>query len=152
MWGQMHENVAFDAYIKETGNHVEKTGLHLFECGFLGSSPDGIIITPSGAKGVLEIKCPHKYRDVTVDQMVKTVFATSNKKEKKDFFLKSDGSMYEKHPYWHQIQAEMLATGVQWADLAIWTLKDLKIIHVLKDEQWKDHNIDPNCYMNTDGK
>ena len=62
-----------------------------------------------------------------------------------------------------KIQAEMLATGVQWADLAIWTLKDLKIIHVLKDEQWKDHNIDklidfyinqliPNSYMNTDGK
>ena len=157
MWGQMHESIACDSYIKETGNIVEKTGLHLFECGFLGSSPDGMVFSSSGEKGVLEIKCPHKYKDVTVDQMVEIEFKSSKKKEKKDFFLRSDGSLNERHPYWHQIQAEMFATSVRWADLAIWTLKDLKIIRVSKDDHW-EQNIDklvdfylneliPNCYM-----
>ena len=58
MWGQMHESISFDAYIRETGNIVEKTGLHLFECGFLGSSPDGIVITRSGEKGDPRNKMP----------------------------------------------------------------------------------------------
>ena len=90
--------------------------------------------------------------------MVKIEFSSNEKKEKKDFFLKSDGSLYEKHPYWHQIQAEMFATSLQWADLVIWTLKDLKIVRVVKDDQWGEHNIYklvdfftnqliPNCYM-----
>ena len=48
MWGQMHEDVAINAYIAKTKNQVEKIGLCLFECGYLGSSPDGRVIAPDG--------------------------------------------------------------------------------------------------------
>ena len=64
LWGQMHEEEALNAYIENTGNIVLPSGLQLFPCGYLGCSPDGIIIA-SSAHGALEIKCPWKYRDST---------------------------------------------------------------------------------------
>ena len=65
MWGQMHEAQAIQEYMEKTGNMVKPAGLHLFPCGFLGSSPDGIIecASPQCDPGVLEIKCPRKYRN-----------------------------------------------------------------------------------------
>ena len=61
MWGQMHEDHAIQQYIEKTGNDVEKAGLYLFPCGYLGSTPDGIInSTNVPDKGVLEVKCPWK--------------------------------------------------------------------------------------------
>eukprot|EP00795_Rhopilema_esculentum_P014936 gene14936-6079_t len=48
MWGQMHQETALKRYINETGNVVEQCGLLLFPCGFLGSSPDGIISEQDG--------------------------------------------------------------------------------------------------------
>ena len=38
------------------------------------------------------------------------------KEEKKDFFLKFDGTLSQRHNYWHQVQAEILAANVDWAD------------------------------------
>ena len=57
MWGQMHEDHAIQKYKEKAGNDVEKAGLYLFPCGYLGSTPDGIInSTNVPDKGVLEVK------------------------------------------------------------------------------------------------
>ena len=37
------QKIALGAYIRKTGNDVCDCALFLFSCGFLGSSPDGII-------------------------------------------------------------------------------------------------------------
>ena len=103
MWGQMHEDTAIKAYENKTGNRVQDIGLCLFECGFLGSSPDGIVFHTTGQIGVLEVKCPWKYRDSTVDDMLKAEFEKSKKDSKKTFFLKKDGSLNREHSYWHQV-------------------------------------------------
>ena len=58
IWGHVHEDSAIETYMAETKNRVEKIALCLFDCGFLGSTPDGIIFTTDDDKGVLEIKCP----------------------------------------------------------------------------------------------
>ena len=134
MWGQMHEDLAIRAYMSQTNNRVEKVGLCLFECGYLGSSPDGLVYTASNETGVLEVKYPFKYRELTVNDMIKAELGT--KEEKKAFFLKKDGTLNQKHGYWHQVQAEILGANVGWADFVIWTKKDLRIIRVLKDVSW----------------
>ena len=80
------------------------------------------------------------------------------KEENKDFFLKFEGTLSQRHNYWHQVQAEILATNVNWADFVVWTSKDLKVIRILKAENWGPTNIPklinfyinvllPNCYM-----
>ena len=79
--------------------------------------------------------------------MIKTEL--HNKLEKKDFFLKHDGSLNQKHSYWHQVQGEIYAAKVQWADFVIWTKKDLRVVRVAKDEAWIA-NIEKLCdfYIN----
>ena len=133
MWGQMHEETAIKAYVAKTKFRVDQIGLCLFECGFLGSSPDGLVCA-CDELGVLEVKCPYKHRDFTVEEMIE--FTLGDKKDKKDFFLKRDGSLNRQHGYWHQVQGEILAANVQWADFVVWTNKDLKIIRVNKDNDW----------------
>eukprot|EP00795_Rhopilema_esculentum_P015895 gene15895-7227_t len=86
IWGQMHEEVALQAYIEETNNNVTSTGLHLFPCGYLGCTPDGIISSKDISRpGALEIKCPFKYRDSTIKEMVEQESASQSKQ--KGFFL-----------------------------------------------------------------
>ena len=156
IWGQVHEDIAIERYVRDTKNKVEKVGLCLFECGFLGSTPDGLVIAENDERGALEVKCPYKYRDFTIADMIKNELG--EKQEKKDFCLKLDGTLNQRHTYWHQIQAEILATNVNWADFVVWTSKDYKVIRVLKDENWGPTNIPkletfyinvllPTCYI-----
>ena len=72
IWGQMHEETALAQYQVSTGNQVLQSGLQLFPCGYRGCSPDGIVIPQdcSGNHGALEIKCPWKYRELTVEDLV----------------------------------------------------------------------------------
>ena len=54
IWGQMHENEACEEYKLKTGNKVAETGFHLFPCGFLGCSPDGVVF-PRKTLGYMEL-------------------------------------------------------------------------------------------------
>ena len=46
-----------------------KAGLFLDKCGYLGASPDGIVLDSSGQPvKVVEVKCPFSARDKTVEQ------------------------------------------------------------------------------------
>ena len=70
MWGQMHKETVIDEYQRITGNTVQPTGLILFPYGYLGFSPNGLISLPGGALGVLEVKCPVKYRDNSIKEIM----------------------------------------------------------------------------------
>ena len=54
-WGIEQEAVARLAYMLETGNEVEETGLWLHDSLETGASPDGFV----NHDGLLEIKCPN---------------------------------------------------------------------------------------------
>ena len=117
-------------------------GLVLFECGYLGSTPDEIVTQTSERGsvecGVLEVKCPFKYRNSTMDEMIQ-----SELKEKmclNSFYLTKLGQMNTDHPYWHQVQGEMAATNLEWANFTLWTQKDFRILRIQKCNNWKiDH-------------
>ena len=56
------------------------------------------------------------------------------------FYLTKLGQMNTNHPYWHQVQGEMAATNLEWADFALWTQKDFRILRIQKCNNWKiDH-------------
>ena len=150
IWGQMHENEACEEYKQKTGNTVEETGFHLFPCGFLGCSPDGIIFPKEASEiyGALEIKCPWKHKDDTIQEMITKECATDSQKKK--FFLTKDLELNPAHDYWHQVQAEMTVLGTTWAHFVVWTTKDIAIVKVLKDQSWEFNNIPKlsNFYLN----
>ena len=156
MWGQMHKDVAIKGYEKHTGNVVKPAGLYLFACGFLGSSPDGIIETKAGEKGVLEVKCPWKHRDNTIDKI--TEVELNGKEEKGGFFLTHEKDLQVKQNYWHQVQAEMVAVGVNWAHFVVWTTQGMEIVQVDRDNKWEQcffpmlknfylNELMPKCYI-----
>ena len=95
-------------------------------------------------KDVLEVKCPYKYRDFRIDEMLK--LELKDKEEKKAFFLKADGTVNERHGYW-QIQAEMYATSVSWCRFCRFCRF---CIRVLLDKDWGSTNIPKlvNFYIN----
>ena len=56
------------------------------------------------------------------------------------FYLTKLGQMNTDHPYWHQVQGEMAATNLEWANFALWTQKDFRILRIQKCNNWKiDH-------------
>ena len=133
MWGQMHEQIAIERYQQTTGNKVQPAGLYLFPCGFLGSTPGGIIEDSCDGVigiGVLEVKCPWNYRESTITQMLSKELKG---KEGGSFYLKSNRTLNEHHSYWHQVQAEMHAVGTEWAHFVVWTTVDIEIILVKRD-------------------
>ena len=142
MWGQMQESLVINQYMKATGNTVQNAGLYLFPCGYLGSTPDGIITSPSlelPGNGVLEVKCPWKHRNATINEMVQAEL--NDKESKKAFNLTKTLNLNCQHNYWGQVQAEMAATKFNWAHFVTWTTKDLKIILVKKNPEWMEQNL-----------
>ena len=56
----------------------------------------------------------------------------------------------EKSSYYHQIQGQLYMTKKQCCDMLVWTMKDMVIIRIIKDESWA-RNIEKlyNFYFNT---
>ena len=57
-------------------------------------------------------------------------------KDKKSV-LTTTGELNRNHPYWHQVQGEIAATGVSWAHFVVWTTIDMQIINVERDPLWE---------------
>ena len=49
----------------QPGERVDPCGLYVHENGFLGASPDGLVVSSSG-KRLIEIKCPYSARNDTI--------------------------------------------------------------------------------------
>ena len=155
LWGQMHEEHAIKEYSKVTGNSVTPCGLFLFPCGFLGSTPDGIVQSRTFGKGVLEVKCPWKHRNATILEMVEVEL--KGKESVKGFFLTKEGSLNPEHNYWHQVQAEMVAADLTWCHFVVWTTKEMKVVEVQRCNSWMQkclpklkafylNELMPQCY------
>ncbi|KAL5010353.1 hypothetical protein ScPMuIL_012658 [Solemya velum] len=138
-WGSSHEAAARKTYHKIiTKTHPK---LRVFQCGLivhptyphLGSSPDALLFCEHCDihEGVLEIKCPYKWRTVTPFEAAKD----------KTFCCEIIGNkiqLKKNHAYYYQIQGQLAITGRKWCDFFVWTLKghSMERIHFEK-EMWK---------------
>ena len=140
-YGRENESVAIEKYCKYMANIGHK--VTVLPCGlvvrpdlpFLGGSPDGKIIDPVAHPhyGILEVKCPYKYREVSpMDAaLMDSDFYVSVKDEK--LYLK------ETHQYYFQVQGQLALTGAKWCDFVIYTKKGLGIQRIKFNEQfWLD--------------
>ena len=103
-WGKKHETIARERYLKVA--RVKHQNLQLSENGlyinpkwpFIGASPDGIVKCDCCAEGVVEIKCPYKHRENTIE------YAAVNDKQ---FCLTKQGDLLQlsrSHEYYYQVQ------------------------------------------------
>ena len=136
-WGKDNEPIAVAAYIQHMTNckrnvSVSPTGLNINpDFPYLGASPDGLV-TDTGSpdpNGVLEVKCPYKYRDLDPNQAA----------ENKDFCSElKDGKLMlkKKHNYCYQIQGQMAITSRKWCDFVMYTKNEVSVERVAFDNEF----------------
>ncbi|XP_033729776.1 uncharacterized protein LOC117318968 [Pecten maximus] len=117
-WGIENEDECRLLYTKHSAHqhiefHCEESGFNINpKHPFLGASPDGIINCQCCGKGTLEIKCPFKHRNSTVQ----TAAATD-----KDFCLDSSLHLKTTHRYYTQVQFQMAICGYTYCDFVVYT-------------------------------
>lgn len=109
----------------------ESFGIKIDKCGFiimkknpcLGASPDGFI----GNDTILEVKCPWNQR-----------FSLINNETVP--YLQIDGrgnlSLDPLHPYYFQIQGQMMVTNRKFANLLVFSFIEFIIINVIRNESF----------------
>jgi hypothetical protein len=113
-WGVSKEKVALNKYRESLSNHtdvlVEQCGFFIsFDHPFMGASPDSSISCFCCGRGVVEVKCPHKYRSSEVTDYVVSSDSC--------FLLINDElQLNNKHRYYYQVQAEMHICDVTFCD------------------------------------
>ena len=131
-WGQQHEQDALHEYCQSLngGLMLIKAGLFLDKCGYLGASPDGIVLDSSGQPvKVVEVKCPFSARDKTVEQAcTEKSFCCSILDGKPRLKFNSE--------YYYQVQGQMAITCIHVCDFIIWTPKSLNVQTIHFDSEF----------------
>ena len=133
-WGIDNEATARKEYTslcrqKHSNFHVELSGLVVCaqEPQF-AASPDGITYCDCHARGLVEIKCPHKYRH-----------GLSNCYQDAQFPLTDRETIKTNHPYYTQMQAQMMVCQVAHCDFFVWSRgekpQDTVLIRVARNDE-----------------
>ncbi|KAJ8290530.1 hypothetical protein GJAV_G00014080, partial [Gymnothorax javanicus] len=144
VWGREKEEIARECYVKEVNKSHEN--VQVSRCGFvirpdephLGTSPDGKVVCDCCGEGVLEIKCPYKYREglqgVTVSE---------------DFCLDQAFQVKKTHQYYYQAQLHMFVCNVQYCDFVVWTTQEMVVNRIRRDEQLLQNALPKakQCFM-----
>ncbi len=131
-WGKDNESVAREQYVNEQSKkHVSFTcrqsGFFLYtKCHFMGASPDGIVSCKCHENRLLEIKCPYKYRSLHPLEAAKL--------NDKNYCLDVNGQLKHSHPYYLQVQMQMLVCKRSLCDFVVWTTYSIFILPVRKND------------------
>lgn len=139
-YGRQHEAQAKNSYLKQNKS------VHIHECGlvvnnefpFLGASPDGLICE-NGVSGLLEIKCPYSARNMTVAEACEHI---------RDFPIKQqDGTftLRKEHPYYAQVQGQLLVCGAKFCEFVVFTQKDLYKQKIFPDIPFMENMLRKLC-------
>lgn len=137
--GRIHEDDARREYIKymESKSHidfkVQSSGLVINPSyPFIGASPDGVFTGSCCGEGLLEIKCPFKYRDVSP--------ISNDALRDKNYFLQryTAGEIHLKssHTYYHQVQGQMAVKQLPFCDFVCWTQKGLFVEQIQEEKDY----------------
>ena len=90
---------------------------------YLAASPDGIVKCTCHGTGVLEIKCPFRFKDGTHEEMVRD----------KTLCLGEAYPLKNDHYFCSQVQIQMHITGAYYCDFCVWLPSGSKVCCVLPD-------------------
>lgn len=136
-WGREHEPVALQEYSQALPSTLSltKAGIFIDESGYLGASPDGVVVDEAGHPiKLVEVKCPFSARDKTIKQACA---------ESKPFccdIIDDKCQLKVDHEYYFQIMGQMAITGVSTCDFVVWTTKDIHVQTI---------NFDSGLWINT---
>lgn len=132
-WGSEHEDVAIEKYVD--GHKPHHCKFTFRRVGFLidsdnvyiGASADGIVNCECCGTGVVEVKCPHKHRNVDPLDAAAT---------DKEFCLTAAGDLKITHKYYSQVQLQMHVHKVQYCDFVVFTSISVHVCRILRDDNF----------------
>ena len=133
-WGIEYEKLAKDCYfIQNSKTHsnftIRKSGLVINpKWSYIGTSPDSIVGCSCCGERCLQIKCSQSDRDNYIIDILGQKSFHLYYQEDRTIFLKRD------HPYFYQVQTQMLVRDLQFCDLFVWTNCDSLQIIIANDE------------------
>ena len=141
-WGLEHEKTALKEYCAKTQR--SHSCFTLSESGLvvnplyphLGATPDGVVQCACCGKGVVEVKCPFKCKEMSFMEACQDRTFCLNCTADGKFTLKT------KHAYYYQVQLQMKLCEVQYCDFIVWRPSELIVLRVLLDEIFIDSAID----------
>ena len=149
-WGIRNELVALQEYESYQKSHrhsditVCSAGFVICETHpFLGASPDAYVCDPSRQDqyGLVEIKCPFKYKEVSIKEACSKADFCSR------ITTEADGTetvhLRHNHPYYAQVQGQLAITGRKWCDFVLYTSKGLVIETIHFNEQFWNNDLLP---------
>ena len=128
-WGREKEPIAYKAYKDivsplHTECVIKETGLRIcVDKPFIGASPDGIVTCECHGDGVIEIKCPYKFKDSSVSEMIAS----------EGFYLSDTHQLKRTHPYFTQVQQQMYVFGCEYCHFVVWSNNACIVTHVARD-------------------
>ena len=135
-WGIVHEIDGLQEYVHLTGNLIRKTGLWVYQSGYVTCSPDALVRSSkllNRFDGIVEIKCPFSLRSKSqIDSAEWGNYLP---------YLTHDGKLNKAHRFYHRVQAEIFGTRTNWCDFFIWTPWQCLLIRVMRDEKWIQTNV-----------
>ena len=133
-WGRNNEDVARKAYKeRQTASHsgfsCSAIGLTINpQYPHLGASPDGRLDCDCCGQGILEIKCPYKYRECAPADIDDPSFCLVNT---------ADGlKLSSNHQYYTQVQMQLALCEVSYCDFVVWTPKGLVTNRIQPDHSY----------------
>ena len=133
--GKSFEPIALDMFQKKIEEPIMKCGMFVGkEFPFFAATPDGLI----GNDTVVEIKCPYKPQNLSLNELID--------KKKVTFWKKENGSdklCINKHYSWYyQIQGQLRTTGRNKCTLAVcFNYKELQIEIITRDDVFWSENM-----------
>lgn len=130
-YGQMAEELAKKKLKKlledqHVNGEILPTGFLIDnEYGFLGASPDGMVICDCCDSALLEIKCPYTGADCSIKDI-----------NRKNFFLDADLNLKQTHNYYDQIQGQMGIWNISKCYFVTYTNIDFHIQIIEYDSQY----------------
>jgi hypothetical protein len=126
-YGRRLENKGLKAYCQDHMKkchqlvEVKRKGLAVSpNFPFLGASVDGIVNCNECGIGVVEIKCPYKWRNTApVDCAADSDFCCS--------LVNGEVSLKANHNYLYQVMGQMAVMNLKWADFVVWTKKGIHV-------------------------
>ena len=137
-YGKNSESTALEQY-KATRIHTNITicsaGFVIYkEKPYLGATPDAYIHDPNREEeyGLIEIKCPYKYRNMSPEDACSNSDFCSVLSEKLVCLKRN-------HRYYSQIQGQLAITGRSWCDFLIYTKCGIAVETIHFNEKfWKE--------------
>ena len=134
-WGCEHEKDGIDSFlayftVKHSDVYCKQSGLVVNpKYPFLGASPDGYVICSCYGKSLIEVKCPYRCHDKSIEEAVND----------KDFCLTVENGEYyldQDHPYFYQVQCQLNVCEIDTCYFVVWSPSKAICVEISRDQSF----------------